>query len=241
MPMAGAGSRFAKENFVMPKPLIEISDKPLLYWSTKSISNFVDLEDNIFIVLNQHIKDFKIDEKINGYFNNAKIVVIPQVLNGAVLTCIKGVENIEDDFPIIFNDCDHAFISNEFNSFCKIANFEEIDGGLLTFESDNPKYSFLELDENNNVIKTVEKKVISNHAICGAYYFKNKKIFLECAKEYLEKCNYSEYFLSGVYNIMAEKKMKIANFKCDEHVSFGTPEEYTKAKNNNIFRKVTQK
>ena len=29
MPMAGAGSRFFKNGFVMPKPLIEINDKPL--------------------------------------------------------------------------------------------------------------------------------------------------------------------------------------------------------------------
>ena len=35
MPMAGAGSRFAKMGFELPKPLIEIQGKPFLYWSTK--------------------------------------------------------------------------------------------------------------------------------------------------------------------------------------------------------------
>ena len=94
------------------------------------------------------------------------------------------------------------------------------------------------MDENGNVINTVEKKVVSNHAICGAYYFKNKDLFLDCANEYLDKCNYSEYFVSGVYNIMAEKNKKIANFKCDIHVPFGTPDEYYAAKDNDIFRKV---
>lgn len=240
MPMGGAGSRFAKNGFVMPKPLIEINEKPFLYWATKSISNYIDVEDIIFVVLKQHIEEFKIDETIKKYFPDAKIVVIPTILNGAVLTCMKGTEIINDDLPLIFNDCDHAFISSSFNDFCKTANFEENDGGLLTFESNDPKYSFLQMDENGNVIHTVEKKAVSNNAICGAYYFKNKETFLSSANEYLEKCEYSEYFVSGVYNIMAEKNKKIANFKCDIHVPFGTTEEYYEAINNEIFKKIEE-
>lgn len=241
MPMAGAGSRFFKNGFAMPKPLIEIKNKPFLFWSTKSISNYIEVKDITFIVLQQHIDEFEIDKKIKEYFPKAKIVAIPEVLNGAVLTCFEGIKEIQDDLPIVFNDCDHAFISSEFNLYCNNGKFDEIDGGLLTFESQDPKYSFLEMDENGNVINTVEKKVISNYAICGAYYFKNKNLFFECANQYLNKCNYSEYFVSGVYNIMAEKKMKIANFKCDIHVPFGTPDEYYQAENNDIFRKVIKK
>ena len=241
MPMGGAGSRFFKNGFVMPKPLIEINEKPFLFWATKSISNFIDVKDITFIVLRQHIDEFKIDEKIKEFFPEAKIAIIPEILNGAVLTCMNGIKEINDGLPIIFNDCDHAFISSEFNSYANLGEFEELDGGLLTFESNDPKYSFLQMDENGNVINTVEKKAVSTHAICGAYYFKNKDLFLECANEYLDKCNYSEYFVSGVYNIMAEKKMKIANFKCDTHVPFGTPDEYYNAKDNEIFRKVIEK
>ena len=240
MPMGGAGSRFFKNGFVMPKPLIEIQKKPFLYWATKSISKYVEVEDITFVVLKQHIEEFEIDKTINEKFPNAKIVVIPQILNGAVLTCMEGVKNIEDDLPIVFNDCDHAFISSEFNTYCKKAEFNKLDGGLLTFESDDPKYSYLKMNEYGNVIHTVEKQVVSTHAICGAYYFKNKNVFLECAKEYLDKCSYSEYFVSGVYNIMAEKNMNIANFKCDIHVPFGTPDEYYNAENNEIFRKIEE-
>ncbi len=240
MPMAGAGSRFFKNGFVMPKPLLEINGKPFLYWATKSITNFIEVEDITFVVLKQHIEEFEIDKKIKEYFPEATIAVIPEILNGAVLTCMNGIKEINDDLPIIFNDCDHSFVSTEFNEYCKKGEFEDLDGGLLTFESSEPKYSFLQMDENGNVINTVEKKVVSNHAICGAYYFKNKELFLNCANEYLDKCNYSEYFVSGVYNIMAEKKMKIANFKCDIHVPFGTPDEYYAAKDNDIFRKVTE-
>jgi len=236
MPMGGAGSRFFKNGFVIPKPLIELNGKPFLYWATHSIIDYVEVEDIIFVVLQEHINEFKIDEVIKKYFPTAKIEVIPKILNGALLTCLHGVKNINDDNPIIFNDCDHAFISSSFNEFCKKSDFEDIDGGLLSFKSNEPKYSFLEMDETGNVINTVEKKVVSDYAICGSYYFKNREIFEDCSNEYLKNCEYSEFFVSGVYNVMAKRKMKIANFSCDLHIPFGTPDEYFVAEKDEYFR-----
>ena len=240
MPMGGAGSRFSKNGFNLPKPLIEINGHPFLYWSTISITNFMPVLDITFVVLKQHIEEFSIDKIIKKYFPNAKIVVIPELLNGAVLTCLKGVENINDDMPIIFNDCDHLFICNDFYDYCSKGNFNGVDGALLTFESSDPKYSYLEINESGNVTKTVEKKVISNSAICGAYYFRNKDIFVKCTEEYLKECSYSEYFVSGVYNIMARKNFVIKNFKCDLHLPFGTPDEYKAAEGSEAFGMVSK-
>ena len=221
MPMGGAGSRFFKNGFIIPKPLIELNGKPFFYWATQSIVKFVDVEDITFVVLKKHIEEFEIDKKILEYYND------------------YGANSIDDDLPIIFNDCDHAFISEEFNNFCADKKFDLYDGALLTFESNDPKYSFLRTDKDNNVIETVEKKAISNHAICGAYYFKNKDVFTKYKDLYLNRCNYSEYYVSGVYNIMAEDDNKIHNFKCDIHIPFGTPEEYYEAENKKIFKKFS--
>ena len=241
MPMGGEGSRFFKNGFITPKPLIEINGKPFLYWATQSIVNFIDVEDVTFVVLQKHIDEFNIDQVIRHYYPDAKIVVIPQVLAGAVLTCMAGVKDINDDQPIIFNDCDHLFVCSQFNDYCKEGKFDDLDGALLTFESNDPKYSFLQMDENGNVIHTVEKQAVSNHAICGAYYFKNKDLFLENANQYLDECEYSEYFVSGVYNVMANNNKKIANFTCDLHLPFGTPDEYYEAEKTDEFKKVLKR
>lgn len=229
MPMAGYGSRFYEQGFKVPKPLIEIKDKPFFYWATQSIRKFISLESLVFVVLNEHNERFNICEKIKYFFPEAKIHIIPKVLNGAVLTCLEGIKEIENDFPILFNDCDHMFMSSEFNSFCNQGNIV-IDGALLTFDSKEEKYSYLCCNKVGNVIQTVEKKVISNSAICGAYYFKNKKIFAEMSKRYLDNCNYEEYYLSGLYNEMISSGCIIKNYKTDFHISFGTPEEYEIAK-----------
>lgn len=235
MPMGGSGSRFSKDGFVIPKPLIEIEEKPFFYWATQSIKKFVNLKSLVFVVLEEHVVNFKIDKKIKEYFPDAVIKVIPKVLNGAVLTCLEGVKEITNEAPIIFNDCDHMFKCDSFYHYCNRGEFSEVDGALLTFESTDPKFSYLECNSDGDVIRTVEKVPISNNAICGTYYFKDKKTFTHATEEYLEKCNYTEYFVSGVYNIMAQKGKIIKKFCVDTHLSFGTPEEYSYAVNSNDF------
>lgn len=238
MPMGGAGSRFFKDGYVMPKPLIEIHGKPFLYWSTMAIKRYIDNLDITFVILQEHVDNFQIDKVILKYFPDAKFVVLKEMFKeGPVLTCKAGIENILDDNPIIFNDCDHYFKCQELYDFLnnKQASKEEVDGALLTFKANDPKFSYLELDDNAKVIRTVEKEVISNHAICGAYYFKNKQTFLDNIAEYLKNCRYKEYFMSGIYNIMIKNNLVVKNFEVDWHIPFGTPLEYEDAKDNPLF------
>lgn len=231
MPMGGGGTRFGNKGFNVPKPLIELQGKPFFYWATQSVKKFVDVEDIIFVVLQEHIEKFEIDKRIKEYYPDSKIQMIPHVLNGAVLTCCEGIKAINDNLPILFNDCDHAFVCDKFYEFVAEGKYDEIDGALLTFTSDSPNFSYVKFDDEGNVIGTIEKVVASTEAICGAYYFRNKNIFSEAAASYLEECDYKEFFISGVYNEMAKRKEKIHTFPITEHISFGTPDEYDQAIN----------
>lgn len=232
MPMGGGGTRFGNKGFGLPKPLIVLQGKPFFYWAVQSIVKFVDVEDLIFVVLQEHVERFHIDKKIRAFYPEAKIHVIPHVLNGAVLTCLEGLKEIHDNLPVLFNDCDHGFLAESFYDFCRAGDFEQPDGALLTFASDSPAYSYVQFDEAGNVIRTVEKQAVSQEAICGAYYFRNKDLFEHAVESYLERCPYQEFFVSGIYNEMAEMNRKIGTFKTDVHISFGTPEEYDEAGKN---------
>ena len=238
MPMGGKGSRFFENGYVVPKPLIEINERPFFYWATQSIRKFVELKSLTFVVLQEHIYEFDICNKISAYFPEASFVVLQEVLNGAVLTCLEGVKLIEDDEPIIFNDCDHLFHCTQFYSYCEVNDFSAVDGALLTFSADDPKYSYVEYNAEGNIIRTIEKVVTSNDAICGAYYFKNRVTFELVVEKYLDVCAYKEYFVSGVYNIMAEKGQVLRGFSVDSHLSFGTPDEYHAAINSRGFEEL---
>lgn len=226
MPMGGGGTRFGNKGFQVPKPLIELRGKPFFFWAVQSIVKFVDVLDLTFVVLQEHIERFQIDERIREYYPDARICVIPEVLRGAVLTCCEGIKRIEDDCPILFNDCDHAFLCRRFYEYCQTTDMADADGALLTFESQSPNYSYVKFGNKGEVVGTIEKQVVSNEAICGAYYFKNTKVFMNAVEDYLKQCEYQEFFISGVYNEMTKRGEKIITFPVDEHISFGTPEEY---------------
>lgn len=235
MPMAGAGSRFSAEGYELPKPLLTIEEKPFFFWAVQSVVKFIQIDRLIFIVLKDHVEHFQIDQKIREYYPEAIIEVIPEVLNGPVLTSIEGIKHINDEKPFIINDCDHMFRCDAFNSFCNSGKFERIGGAVLSFVSDDPKFSFLQVDKSGNVIATAEKKVISNQAICGVYYFESQSTFRSIVDEYLSNCAYKEYFISGLYNVLINHKKRVTYFTVDFHLPFGTPEEYKQAVQSDLF------
>lgn len=240
MPMAGRGSRFEKDGFTCPKPLISMNDMPFFYWAVQSVRKFVSLESLEFVILQEHVERFQMQNEIYKYFPEAVIHILPEVTSGAVITGLKGIKNISDDLPIIFNDCDHLFKSKEFYQFCsnETDTSRNIDGILLTFYSDEPRYSFIEQDRNHRVIRTVEKEAISTEAVCGCYYFKNREVFEQAAWEYEKDCGYQEYFMSGIYNVLIKNGKYVQSMKTDFHVSFGTPEEFEVAKGFDKYKEL---
>ena len=218
--MAGRGSRFFEDGFVQPKPLIEIHGAPFFYWAARSIEKNIPLDGITFVVLKEHIRDFGLEARIRAYWPDARIVALDEVTPGAAVTCRKGCEDLPDGVPLLFNDCDHLFLCRAFEDFCR---------ALLTFPSDSPAYSYLQYGANGLVCRTVEKQVVSHDAICGAYYFKDKATYLSACEEYLHTCRYKEFFVSGVYNVLAGRGRAVRGFATDLHLPFGTPAEYALA------------
>ena len=241
MPMGGGGVRFHDKGFLIPKPLIEIHEKPFFYWAANSIitpppTTYTTLDiDATFVVLQQHIDEHQIDKAIYKFFPEAKIKIIPEILPGAVCTCLKGIEDVTDNNPVIFNDCDHIFSCTSLINRLSQDKSIDFDGALITFESSAPQFSYVKYDETGNIIGTVEKQVVSNHAICGAYFFANAELFRQMSEKYFETCQYKEYFVSGVYNELCKENRKIVDFLADFHLPFGTPLEYESAKNSIYF------
>lgn len=230
MPMGGAGIRFSQSvGFNVPKPLIPIREKPFLYWATKALTDTIPVSRISFIVLKEHVEKFHINNVIRSYFPDANIAVLDEQLNGPVLTCYEGIKQIkiEPNEMLLFNDCDHVFRSADLAEYIKTGC---PTNGLVTFQSSEPQFSYIKYDESGRVAGTVEKCVVSDSAICGAYLFKDKRTFLDAAEAYISNGTgaYKEFFMSGLYNILAPiDDIKI--FHTDFHISFGTPDEYREA------------
>ena len=231
MPMAGEGSRFTKEGWTTPKPLIELKGTPLFIRAINSVSiDDVSMKYS-FIVRQEHIDNYKIDQQIKAILPNANIFSVLKTTRGAVETCLMAESVISEDDGIIVMDCDLEFRSEAYiNGIRQILEkpMEKVDGGMLvSFESNLPKYSYAEIDKDNRVIRTAEKEVISNHALCGAYFFSTGKGFLNAAHRLINEQNFSkpEFYVSLLYNYLLQNGETVLLAKIEQYFSYGTPEE----------------
>jgi dTDP-glucose pyrophosphorylase len=237
IPMAGEGARFAAIGCDLPKPLVPLQGRPFLYWSAAALLGSLPLASLTFVVLRRHIEEHAIDAVIRAFFPAARLVALDAVLNGPVLTCLAGVRDLDDDLPVLFNDCDHLFHSQALVRW--IASGRGLapgqGGSLVSFSADDPAYGYLSESSPGQVGSTVEKRVVSRHAICGAYLFRNHAVFRTAAEAHLGDCPYGEFFMSGVYNTLIGQGLAVNHLPLDLHLSFGTPTELAAVADNGLF------
>lgn len=231
MPMAGEGSRFAKAGWTTPKPLIELDGQPLFKHAISSVvAEGIEMKYS-FIVRHEHIEKYGIDKGIKSFLPDANIFSVMKTTRGAVETCLMAESAIADDDAVIVMDCDLEFRSQKFIEILKgnlDRSVDEVNGGaLVSFESNEPRYSYAALGEDGYVTRTAEKEVISNHALCGAYFFATGRRFKQIAHRLLNEPEFKkpEYYVSLLYNYLLADGEKVRLASMEEYYSYGTPEE----------------
>lgn len=231
MPMAGEGSRFARAGWTTPKPLIELRGVPLFQRAISSVAlPGVEMKYS-FIVRQEHIDKQHIDKLIQDILPEARVFSVLKTTRGAVETCLVAEEAIDDEDAVVVMDCDLEFRSVRYNELVSSAlsvSADEADGGaLVSFESDNPRYSYAQIDNQGRVLRTAEKEPISNHALCGAYFFGSGKDFKRIAHQLLDDGTHGkpEFYVSLLYNYLLSEGKVVRLAPMEEYYSYGTPEE----------------
>lgn len=231
MPMAGEGSRFLKEGWTTPKPLIKLNEKELFIRAINSVLIEGVPMKYSFIVRQEHIDKYQIDKKIKDILPEAHIFSVKKTTRGAVETCLMARQAISEDDSIIVMDCDLEFKSKAYTDYIKqilSKPVKDVNGGMLvSFDSNLPKYSYAEINSDFDVIRTAEKEVISRHALCGAYFFSKASSFLKAADEMLSDIyfNKPEFYVSLLFNTLLRNGETVKLAKAEEYYSYGTPEE----------------
>ena len=231
MPMAGEGSRFLKEGITTPKPLIPCKGKTLFERALMSLDNIDCSKKYSFIVRQEHIDKHDIARRIKSIIPEASMFSVRETTRGAVETCLLARQAIDFDDALVVMDCDLEFYSKSYNAYISEIlrkSTDEVDGGaLVSFDSEDPRYSYAVADCNNRVIRTAEKEVISNHALAGAYFFSKSISFIAAAERLLrEACHGStEFYVSLLYNYLINDGEYVFLAKTDQYYSYGTPEE----------------
>ena len=223
IPMAGAGKRFEKAGYTFPKPIIEIENKPMIQWVVESLN----VEANyIFIIQKKHQNKFNLISVLKALIPSCKVIFTQGLTEGAACTALLAKKFINNNNPLIIANSDQ-FI--EWDSSKTMYQFvsKKYDGGILTFKSIHPKWSFAKCDENNIVTEVAEKKVISNKATVGVYYWRRGKEFVKYSEQMIKnntRVN-NEFYICPVYNEAIKDRKKIFCKDIKKMHGLGTPED----------------
>jgi len=223
IPMAGAGSRFEKAGYTFPKPLIDVNGKPMI----QVVVDNLNLDAHfIYVVQSSHRVKYNLDTLLNLITPNCSIIEVDGVTEGAACTALMAKDLINNDSPLFFANSDQyvEWNSNEFMYKMQETNF---DGGIVTFKSTHPKWSFAKLDENNFVSMVAEKNPISDLATVGYYFWKNGADFVKYAEQMINnniRVN-NEFYVCPVFNEAINDGKKIITFNASKMWGLGTPED----------------
>lgn len=229
IPMAGAGSRFQVAGYTLPKPFIDVNGKMMI----EHVLNGILVPDATYTLIIQEAFRAEHGDKLELLAKKygVRFVAVEKLTQGASCTALAAHELINNDDMVVFADSDNFFDNVAFRNFIADARARKLDGSLLTFNTNEPCFSFAETDENGFVTRTAEKDPISNHAITGVYLFAHGRDFVKNAINmmiYGDRAK-NEYYMSNVYNwaIRAGQKIGVFDIQKSDWACVGTPAQLT--------------
>ena len=219
IPMAGNGRRFKDAGFKKPKPLIDCAGKTMIERAMESFQFTKTKYSFTFIVLAEHT------EVIKFLKDKGQVIILDEVTEGAVCTVLKAKEIINNRDPLIIANCDQ-YIKWNIESF--ISAVKDYAGGIVTFNSTNPHHSYAKVWDGL-IVEVAEKRVISDNASAGVYYFRHGDEFVIMADRMIEKNirTNNEFYITPVYNEFIDEgySLRIFEINVNKKHMLGTPEE----------------
>lgn len=230
IPMAGAGSRFADVGYILPKPLINFKGKPMIQHVVDNLN--IDAKF-VFVVQKAHYDKFNLQGYLNLIAPGCEIVLTNGLTEGAACTTLLAKNFINNDRHLIIANSDQ-FVEWDSCQFMYSMINDNVDGGILTFKANESKWSYAKSDDKGYVSEVAEKKVISEDATVGIYYWKYGKDYVSYAEQMISKnirVN-NEFYVCPVFNEAIQDSKKLKTFNCKKMWGLGTPEDLTHFLNN---------
>jgi HAD superfamily hydrolase (TIGR01509 family) len=225
IPMAGLGSRFQSQGYSFPKPLIDIRGRPMIEVVVQSLNIRANY---IFIVQKEHYEKYNLKYLLRLIAPHCKIIQVNKITEGAACTTLLAKKLINNNEPLLIVNSDQFLNWNSSEIMYSFQN-DNIDGGIVTFQSSHPKWSYAKIGQDGYIKEVAEKKPISRNATAGIYFWKKGKDYVRFAEKMINKnirVN-NEFYVCPVFNeaILEGKKFKISKIDKSDMWGIGTPED----------------
>jgi capsule biosynthesis phosphatase len=224
IPINGFGNKFDNEHYVMPKPLINVLGKPMLFWLLDNIN--VEHVSKILLPYDSVLDNFNFKYRLCDRYPNMEFIFRPiqYQTNSVVETLqlgLRELSSVDLDNRIVVMDSDTFYQEDILTAYSR-----QTHGDFLFYFDDldnKDMFSYITMDYDR-VTDIAEKIRISNYANCGVYGFANGHQLLSDCNDLLTD-TVTNFYVSDIYQQMIKKNVyikcrKVAKFHC-----VGTPEQ----------------
>lgn len=211
IPMAGHGSRFAKAGYTDPKPLIPVLGKPMIELVIDNLKPKCD-HRFIFICQAEHLHNYPLQNLLETKAPGCKIIEVSRVTEGAACTVLLAKEYINNIDQLMIANCDQ-YIDVDINKYLNSLT-PDTDGLIMTMKENSNKWSYIELNSQDEITRVVEKEVVSDEATVGIYNYQHGADFISAAEAMIAKnlrVN-NEFYVAPAYNEMIQARKIIRYF-----------------------------
>jgi NDP-sugar pyrophosphorylase family protein len=212
IPLGVQSMFFESSEYPFPKPLAEINGRPMIQHVIENLSTITEEKRFIFILRDEDCTRYHLDSTVRLLAGQDSIII--RLLNptkGAACSALLAVNYIGNDDALLVVNGDQIF-DLDINDYLAEFRGLQAHAGCLTFDSVHPRWSYVRLEGDRDIIETAEKHPISHHAIAGFYYFARGADFVTAAQNSIRKeASVDEvYYIAPVLNelILLQRTLK---------------------------------
>ena len=229
--MAGRSDRFFQAGYTLPKYELKVADQSLFSLSVKSFAHFFGSHHFVFVTRKEFQPDSFVTKECRKLgIKSFRIHELQVDTLGQAESVFEGIKTISADQQslTIFN------IDTIKKNFSFPSNLSEIDGYLEVFQGEGSNWSFAEcLPNTKRVVRTAEKRQISNFCSDGLYYFSTIRSFTKAFNQAVAESEsflkeWKEFYVAPLYNYMIREGaiIQINLVPRSDIIFSGTPDEY---------------
>ena len=251
--MAGEGARFKEVGYPLPKPFIEIGDKHILEWTTRSLP-FIEhygekakggltptvLREGIslhFAIRTEHEEKFQIVARLKKiYGEHITIKLFEKLTRGNLETAYLACKDIKNNEQTLILDSDNHYDGSNLLNFLRMYEGKYPHFGAICYFDplDNSHKWCFAIPKGNRVENLMEKDeraiAMGGKPMVGVFYFNNKDLFMDTANYVLhqnEKVR-GEFFMSQSIQCLIDNGIPIFGLKVTNVKPLGTPGDIMK-------------
>lgn len=187
----------------------------------EKISSLEGVTDVIAVIKSSDSEKFHLDNVFKLALPSAKVISLTGQTQGAACSALMACDYIDSNEELLIFSGDE-FVDVSLTDMVNCFRKNSASGGVASFDSLHPSFSYAIIDSNNEVQMVTEKNPVSRNALVGLWYFKSGSEFINCVKNTIRKDAFvkGQFFISPAFNELILAGGKVLAYKISQESYF---------------------